>query len=401
MKERSEKGRPMAKAKRRGNNEGSITRRKDGRYVARITIGRDPATGKLKRVSFYAETRQEVANQLAKALNEFNRGSFVAPHKLTLGDWLDTWLHEYKEPSVRPVTYDSYAMMIRYHLKPTLGHIPLKDLRPDQVQRFYNAKRNAGLSARTVRYIHTILHGALKQALKNQVLVRNVSEATTLPGGKIRKMRPLNLEEVRQFLTAVKEDRLFPAIFLALGTGLRRGELLGARWCDLDLDVGVLHVQQTLVRVGNHDANEDDRKTRLIFQEPKTEHSRRTIPIPEDIIEALKHHKVRQAQERLLMGEAYENHGLVFCQANGQPIDPRNFTRSFERLLQQAGTPRIRFHDGRHTFATLMLELGEAPKTVQTMLGHTKIATTLDIYSHVSIDLEKKAAAKLNAVLRQ
>jgi integrase len=315
--------------------------------------------------------------------------------------WLDTWLQEYKKPSVRPVTYDSYATMIRYHLRTSLGHIPLKDLRPDMVQRFYNDKWDAGLSPRTVCYLHTIVHGALKQALKNQLVTRNVSEATTLPGGKTRKMRPLSLEEVHQFLAAVKDDPLFPAMFLELGTGVRRGELLGLRWYNLALDVGVLHVRQTLVRVGNHDAAEGDRKTQLIFQEPKTEQSRRTIPIPEEIIEVLKRYKARQAQERLLMGEAYEDYGLVFCQANGQPIDPRNFTRYFERLLTRAGLPKIRFHDSRHTLATLMLELGESAKTVQTMLGHTQIATTLDIYSHVSIDLEKKAAAKLSAVLRQ
>jgi integrase len=291
-------------------------------------------------------------------------------------------------------------MLIRHHLKPALGHIALKDLRPDHVQRFYNKKRDDGLSPRTIKYIHTVIHGALKQALKNQLVVRNVSEATTLPSGKSRKMRPLTLEQVNQLLTAVKADRLFPAIFLELGTGLRRGEILGLRRQDIEFDTEVLKVRQTLIRVRNHNATHGDCKTRLIFQEPKTEESRRTIPIPENIIEALKRHKAQQAQEKLLLGEAYTDHGLVFCQANGQPIDPRNFTRYFERLLQQAGLPRIRFHDGRHTFATLMLELGEAPKTVQTMLGHTKIATTLDIYSHVSLDLEKKAAARLNAVLR-
>jgi hypothetical protein len=174
----------MAKAKRRGNNEGSIARRKDGRYMARITIGRNPDTGKLKRVSFYGKTRQEVAEQLARALSDLGRGTYVSPHKLTVGAWLDTWLHEYKKPSVRPVTYDSYATTIRYHLRPSLGHIALKDLRPDQVQRFYNDKRDAGLSPRTVRYLPTILHGALKQAFKNQLVTRNVSEATTLPGGR-------------------------------------------------------------------------------------------------------------------------------------------------------------------------------------------------------------------------
>jgi integrase len=390
----------MAKAKRRGNHEGCIVRRKDGRWMALMTSGREPATGKLQRVALYGKTRQDVADKLTLALGDRSRGTFVAPHKLTLGEWLDVWLRDYKQPSLRPVSYDSYAMMIRHHLKPALGHIALKDLRPDRVQRFYNDKRETGLSGRTVRYLHTILHGALKQAMKNQLVVRNVSEATTTSSGKVRTMHPLTLDQVHQFLAAVRDDRLFAAFFLEMGTGLRRGELLGVRWQDFDLDTGVLQVRQTLVRIGNHDITAGDRKTRLIFQEPKTEQSRRIIPIPDDIVEALRHHRARQAEERLLMGEAYEDQGLVFCQANGQPIDPRNFTRHFERLLNQAGVPRIRFHDGRHTFATLMLELGEAPKTVQTMLGHTKISTTLDIYSHVSLDLEKKAAARLNAVLR-
>jgi len=388
----------MATAKRRGNHEGSIVRRDDGRSMAMMTIGRDPATGKLQRMALYGKTRQEVAEKLSQALSDRSRGTFVAPHKVTVGEWLDTWLRDYKRPKLRPISYDSYEMLIRIHLKPALGHLPVKDLRPDQVQRLYNQKREEGLSARTIRYMHTVLHAALKQALKNQLVVRNVSEAAELPSGKPRMMRPLTLEQVQTFLATVRDDRLFAAVFLALGTGLRRGELLGLRWQDLDLDAGVLHVRQTLVRVCNHD--EGDRKTRLIFQEPKTEQSRRAIPVPSDIIDALRRHKAQQAQERLLMGEAYEDQGLVFCQANGHPIDPRNFTRHFEKLLRQAGLPHIRFHDGRHTFATLMLELGEAPKTVQTMLGHTKISTTLDIYSHVSLDLEKKAVARLNAILR-
>jgi integrase len=371
--------------KRRGNNEGSVMRRKDGRWMPQMTIGRNPTSGSLKRIYFYGKTRQEAADQLAKALSDVSRGSFVAPHKISLGEWLDAWLHDYKQASIRPLTFDSYSMLIRYHINPALGHIALKDLRPDQVQRFYNEKKDIGLSPRTIRYIHTVLHGALKQAMKNQLVVRNVSEATILPRGKTRKMRPLSLEEVNKLLTTVKDDRLFPAIFLELGTGVWRGELLGLRWRDLNLDAGLLQVRQTLVRVGNHDATTGDCKTTLIFQEPKTDYSRRTIPIPEDIIEELKRHKAQQAQEKLLMGQLYRDYGLVFCQANGQPIDPRNFTRYFERLLKRAGLPRIRFHDGRHSFATLMLELGQSPKVVQTMLGHTKIATTLDIYSHVSL----------------
>jgi integrase len=212
-------------------------------------------------------------------------------------------------------------------------------------------------------------------------------------------MHPLSLQEVRDFLSAVAEHRLFPAILLGLGTGVRRGELLALRWQDVDFQRGIIHIRQTLARVRVHDPHEHSKKTRLIFQEPKTDQSRRTIPIPADILEELQRHKRRQAQERLLLGQAYEDHGLVFCAANGKPLDPVDFYRRFVRLLLRAGLPARRFHDARHTFATLMLELGESPKTVQTMLGHTTITMTLDIYSHVSLDLEKRAAARLNETL--
>ena len=387
-------------AKKRGNNEGSITRRKNGLWMAQVTIGRDPETGKLKRATFYGKTRQEVADKLTKALRERQQGTFVAPHKLNLGEWLDTWLWEYKKPKLRPTTFDSYEMLIRCHLKPALGHVPLRDLRPEHLQHFYNAELQQGASARTVRYCHTLLHGALAHAEKHQLVARNVSKLTERPRAVRKEMHTFTLDQLTEkLLPAIAKDRLFAAIFLAFGTGLRRGELLGLRWKDVDVKTGTLQVKQTLVRVTNHHVPKGEGRTLLIFQEPKTSPSRRTIPIPEECLVALKQHKARQAEEKLLLGQAYQDHGLVFCQASGKPIDPRNFLRSFDRIIEQAGLPPSRIHDARHTFATLMLELGESPKTVQTMLGHSRVAITLDIYSHVSLELEKKAAAKLNAAL--
>lgn len=187
-------------------------------------------------------------------------------------------------------------------------------------------------------------------------------------------------------------------MFLEFGTGLRRGEILAARWSDVDLDTGVLHVRQALSRVRNR--GNGTRKTHLEFHEPKTDSSRRTIPIPSDIIEELRHHKSRQAQERLLLGQAYQDHGLVFCEPDGRPIDPRTFTRRFDALLKQAGLPHFNFHSARHAYATIALELGESAKVVQSNLGHSKISTTLDTYSHVSLDLQRQAAARMNEALR-
>ena len=383
-------------AKKRGNNEGSITKRKDGLWQAAITTGRDPTTGKLKRATFYAKTRKEAAEKLSKALRDKEQGTFVAPHKLTVGAWLDTWLWEYKKPKLRPITFDSYEMLVRRHLKPALGHIPLRDLRPEHLQRFYNEKARAGCSARTVRYLHTTLHSALAQAEKNQLVVRNVSKLTERPHEARKEMRTLSLPQVADtLLPAIKENRLHAAIFLLFMTGLRRGELLALRWRDLDWKEGVLQVRQTLVRARNH----NEGRTQLVFSDPKTPQSRRTIPIPEECLIALKQHKVRQAEERLMLGPAYEDYGLVFCQPDGRPIDPRNFNRQFCRVLQEAGLPHIRVHDSRHTLATLLLEQGISPKTVQTILGHSSAKITLDIYSHVTLDLEKQAAAKLNAAL--
>ena len=254
---------------------------------------------------------------------------------------------------------------------------------------------------RAVRYLHAVLHGALQQALKNQLVVRNVTEAARRPGEVKREILPLTLPQVDQLLTAIERDRHFVAVFLELGTGLRRGELLALRWQDIDLDAELLHVRQTLVRVRNHEATESDRRTALVFLKPKTLPSRRTIPIPQDIIVELKAHKARQAQEKLLLGQAYQDQGLVFCLPDGRPLDPRNFTRHFDRMLQQAGLPHMRFHDARHTFTTVMLDLKASPKAVQELLGHSKIGTTMDIYAHVSWDVKQQEMGPLNHVLRR
>ena len=378
--------------------KGSITKRKDGLWQAAITIGRDPATGKLKRATFYAKTRQEAADKLTKALRDTVQGIFVAPHKLTLGEWLNTWLWEYKRPKLRSNTLDSYIEKVRTHLQPGLGHIPLKDLRPDQVQHFYNERRQHGLSTRTIRYCHTLLHGALAQAEKNQLVARNIATLVEPPRKERKEMQTLTLDQVTTtLLPTLEQDRLGAAIFLAFGTGLRRGELLGLRWRDVDLQTGKLHVRQTLYRIRNHDDSE--RKTQLVFQEPKTEKSRRTVPIPALCLPALKRHKTRQAEEKLLIGAGYQDHGLVFCGIDGQPCDPAAFTRHFTRLLKRVGLPLIRLHDTRHTYATWLLEQGVALKVTQTLLGHSSIAVTADVYSHVNPEIQRDAAERLNAAL--
>ena len=383
-------------AKKRGNNEGSITRRPDGRWMAQVTIGRDPATGKPKRATFYGKTRQEVADKLTKALREKQQGIFVAPHSLTLGEWLDTWLWEYKQPTLRPLSFDHYETVIRRYLKPALGHIPLQDLRPEQVQRYYNEQVHHGFEASTLRHHHVALSQALALAETHALVARNVARLAAPPRLTHKERRTLTVDEVTtRLLPALKTHRLYAAFLVFFTTGLRRGEVAGLRWQDIDGQAAVLHIRQALVRTKNHAIG----RTELVAQEPKTASSRRTIPLPDICQAALRHHRAQQAEEKLRLGPGYTDQGLVFCRANGAPIDPGTLDRAFSQALKRADLPAIRLHDARHTYATWLLEQGVSPKVVQTMLGHSSIRITMDVYSHVSLDLERQAAATLNAVL--
>jgi integrase len=382
--------------KKRGNNEGTITRRKDGRWEARISLSRD-ATGKLKRVTLYGKTRQEVADKLAKALHDKQQGTVVAPQKLTLSAWLATWLQHYKRPRIRSNTLDQYEMIVKRHLIPSFGHIALRDLRPDHVQHYYHEKAQQGLEASTIKSHHVVLSNALTQAEKNQLVPRNVCRLTELPRQPRKERRTLTVNQVmKQLLSVLQGDRLHAAFIALFMTGLRRGELLGLRWQDVDLDAGIVQVRQILVRIYNRDAVGEGRKTRLVFQAPKTEKSRRSIPIPALCLAALKRHKAQQAEEKLLLGPGYQDHGLVFAQAHGGPIDPRSMDRYFTQALQRAGLPTIRLHDARHTYATLMLKQGIPLKGVQTLLGHSSISVTADIYTHVDLDQERQYVAQFN-----
>ncbi len=375
-------------ARKRGNGEGCISKRKDGTWCAVITVGRKP-DGKLKQKFFYGKTRQEVAEKLNKALNELRQGTFVEATAVTVESWLKTWLEEYKRPKLRLTTFESYRIMAECHIVPAIGHIKLKDLRPEHLQHLYNEKLKAGLSPRTVRYIHLVVHSALKQALKNQLVYRNVAEATELPADKKKEARALTLEEMDRFLNALEGDRLKAAFVTLLGTGLRRGELLALKWDNVNLKEGTIAVKENLVWIA---------KKGFVFQPPKTEKSKRVVPLPDDVLAELKRHKVRQAEEKLKIGAAYQDNGLVFCTEIGTPIIPRNFERKYKALLKKAGLTGVKLHSLRHTYATRLLELGENLKVVQELLGHSRISVTADIYSHVSPELKRCAAAKLNGL---
>jgi integrase len=356
---------------RRGNGEGSISRRKDGRWEAKYTA--HTADGP-KRRALYGKTRKEAADKLAKVLADRASGYSFDTENMTLGQYLDRWLKDSDKGSVRTSTYERHEQIVRLHLKPALGRVKLSKLTPAHVQGLYRDKLDSGLSPATVQKIHAVLHKALVQALRWNMIPRNATDAVTAPRPAPEEMHPLSPVEARKFIEAVHGDKLEALYVLAVHTGMRQGELLALKWEDVDLNAGVIHIRHTLTRSGG----------RISLGEPKTKGSRRPVHLTGAAVQALRSHLERQLEDIERLGDLYRDHGLVFTSQVGTLINPSNLRRrSFEPLLQRAGLPRIRFHDLRHTCATLLLSRNVHPKYVQELLGHATVAITLDTYSHV------------------
>jgi len=356
---------------KRGNGEGSITRRKDGLYMARYTV--QTATGS-KRKALYGKTRSEVAAKLSKALADRESGLTFDADNMTVGEYLARWLSDSVKGTVRISTFERHEQIVRAHLVTAFGRMKVKNLTPAHVRSLHREKLEDGLAPATVRKIHSTLHKALSQAVADGLIPRNAADVKA-PRPAPDEMRPLSEAEARTFLDAAREaeDRFEALYVLAITTGLRRGELLGLRWDDADLDRGTLRVGRSLVREGG----------RYVVGETKTKRGRRRVNLTPRTVAALKAHRKRQLEQRVRVGSLYEDHGLIFASENGTPLNPENLVkRSFKPLLTRADLPEIRFHDLRHTCATLLLSRGVHPKIVQELLGHATIAMTLDTYSH-------------------
>ena len=372
---------------RRGHNEGSIYQREsDGKWVASVNLGYGPDG---KRKVIYGDTRKEVAEKLKIVLRDQQQGLPIATERQTVGQFLGRWLQDSAKPTVRASTYTSYEVFVRLHIVPTLGRVPLQQLTPQQIQTLLNQKHDSGLSNRSVQYIHAVLRRALGQAYKWGLVPRNVATLVDPPRVKHSEVQPWTPDQARAFLTFVKGDRLEARYSVALALGLRRGEAIGLRWADVDLDNGTLTVRAALQRIGG----------KLQLVETKTDKSRRTIQLPKVAIAALKEHRIRQLEERLLAGSQWRDSGMVFTSTIGTPLEPRNVNRRFDQLIKKAEVPRIRFHDLRHTCASLLLVQGVPMRVVMEIRGHSRIAVTMDIYSHVLPELQRDAADKMDAML--
>lgn len=368
--------------RRRANNEGSITRYADGRWVARVTL---PDGG---RRAYYARTREDAAAKLADALHGIGRGVVEPPGRLTFGEFAGRWL-QVTRPTVRLTTWATYERYLRIHVVPRLGRIPLIKLGALDLQRLYAQLLEDGLKPMSVRHVHAILHRVLGQAVRWDLAVRNVADLVDAPRVEHAEMAVLSPDEVRRFLAAAAGDRLEALYVLAVTTGMRRGELLALRWKDVHLDRARLSVTGTQQREGG-----------LAIAEAKTARSRRSVPLAAVAVAALRRRKALQAEEQLAAGPDWEERDLVFSTAVGSLIEPGNLLRrSFFPLLEAAGVPRIRFHDLRHTAATLMLSEGIHPKVASEVLGHSTVSITLDLYSHVTESVASDAARRMDLLL--
>jgi integrase len=329
-------------------------------------------------------TKKQAERIMYEMMAQIQSDTYIEPCKMSLGEYLEEWFKSHG-PNLAPSTHDSYRMILDRHLIPNLGEIPLSQLEPMQIQAYYG-KALEKLSARTVRYHHTVLRQALKQAVKWRRIVSNPADATTPPRARRPQVRALSPNEVGRLLKTAKNTPYYALIYTALFTGLRRGELLALKWSNVDLSKRAITVRESVIRLQGE----------FVFRQTKTEKGRRQVLLPQRLIPILKNQRKEYLRRRLNIGQPYRDKNLVFCGKYGDPLDPTEVSHQFASIAKKAGFEGLRFHDLRHTHATLLLSQGCHPKVVQERLGHENITTTLDTYSHVLPTMQEAAADGLD-----
>lgn len=385
---------------RNANGEGSIIKDKRGFWRGAVSLPSND--GKYKKKYVYGKTRKEVADKMNELINQLRTNTYIEPCKVTLYEWLCTWLDTYCKNEVRMTTYINYETYIHKHIKEGIGGYRLCDLNTILIQQYYNEKSKngrldgkGGLSPKTLKNIHDMLHRALEKAVHLEMIPKNPSSHITLPKRQKPNIRYYTAEEQKQLQEAIKGEKLEMAVLMLLYTGLRQGELLGLPWSNVHINHNgnsYIMITQALVRTRNPDTNAPLR-TLLLITPPKTQHSIRTIPLLPKIAERLEEYRRMQAE--YLAENHLPNIGLVFTATNGKEYDPRDFQRDFNNLLKRHNIREIGVHGLRHSFATRSLQNGMSVKTLSAILGHNSCAFTMDVYCHIDQDI---AAAELNCL---
>ena len=377
--------------------KGHIRARGPGAWELKYDIGVDPVTGRrITRFRTVHGAKRDAQRELRAILTGVDGGTYTDPSKMTLAAWLQQWLDEAQHKVARK-TLQRYREIVELHLVPALGAFPLAKLQPAHIQAYYAAALasgrrdgSGGLSPQTVVHHDRVLNVAMKRARALRLIPTNPVEDVSRPAVNRHEIEVLEPAESAALLAAARTTRMFPIVFLALATGLRRGEVLGLRWSDVDLERRSLTVAQSL----------EQTKEGLRFKTPKTKRSRRTIALSPSLVEELQAHRARQAVDRLALGMGRDPAGLVFTRIDGDPIQPDSVTKMFARIVARAKIRPLSFHGLRHTHATDLLRAGVHPKITSERLGHSSIAITMDTYSHAIPGLQEDAAQRIDAALR-
>lgn len=385
------------KATRAASGGGTIRQRPDGRWEARYTVGHDPGTGKQKQRSVYGDTQKEVRQKLAQAIAAIDEGTYFEPTKITLGEWLDIWLAEYVLDAVKPYTYRSYEVQSRVHIKSALGAAKLSALTTPEIQAFYNRlyrgeTGKTGLSAKTIKNIHGVLHKALKQAVTLGYIRYNPTDACTLPRIVKKEIKPLEDTDISAFLDAI-QGHPFEAVYLVtLFTGMRQAEVIGLTWDCVDFKSGTILINKQLQR-------EKRKGGAYHFAPLKNDKARCITPAP-SVMKTLKQHRQAQTEQRLRMGMQWQDTGLVFTNELGEHLVHHTVYKHFKKIVADLGLPEARFHDLRHSYAVAALQSGDDVKTVQEALGHHTAAFTLDVYGDVSERMKRESADRMERFIQ-
>lgn len=377
--------------------KGHVRKRGD-KWCFVVELPRDEVTGKRRQKWFSGfNTKKEAQQSMIEKLREIQTGLLVDTTEMTVAEYMQYWLENYAKTSTRHTTFNVYVQRTNRYVISMIGRLKLKDLKAMHLQRMYadllrdGAKyRTGGISPMTIRHIHGMMHKALENAVRWQIVPRNVAQMVELPRVEKKDTVVLTKDQVQDLVASAKDHELYILILLAVTTGMRYAEICGLPWTAIDLEKRTIHVRQQLVRT----------KGEYRLTEPKTKSSERIISLSESLVAPLRRHKADQAQKKLLIGPSYNRDGLVCCRPeDGQPYSATPVRRKFRNVLEKAGLPDIRIHDLRHTVATLLLEQGVHPKVVSELLGHANIGITLDRYSHVSMTMQKEAVDSLESVI--
>lgn len=370
----------------------AATRKKKVAYLVRVEGPRDPKTGNRVWLSKQVRTMAE-ARKLERAWQrDVDQGTSVALKSTTMSELLDSWLAT-KAGSISPNSHRDYEIAVRLHLKPSIGTVPMQRLAPERVQEQYAAWQAAGMSPRMIHRCHIVLSQTLAQAVRFGTLTRNVAADVTKPSLSRPKPNVWTPGELTAFLNVAKADALGPLWYLLALEGMRRGEALGLRWADVNWERGAVHISQTVA------PDKSDRGRAIILARTKTHASARSVRLTKETLAALVDHRDRQRFQRQATGGEWQDHDLIVSTSLGTPINPNNVTRSYNRLVILSGVPRIRVHDLRHTAATMLLRVGVPAKIVSERLGHASVGITMDLYSHVTPDMQDEAALAVSAIL--